>query len=171
LATYPILTQNRQTQANKQSLLFTSRTSSTLVNESSCFKPGLRSCPPITGTVEAYLFISSLWDKELITLQEQMLAVFMNRTGQVIGYRLLNTGNISHCEIDTRLLVSLALHCMASSVIIAHNQPSGNLTPSEADKTLTKKVSDALTLIDVTLLDHLIISKVNWLSMSSKGLL
>ena len=77
------------------------------------YKPGLRSRPPITGTVEAYLFISSLWDKELITLQEQMMAVFMNRTGQVIGYRLLNTGNISHCEIDTRLLVSLDLHCMA----------------------------------------------------------
>ena len=74
------------------------------------YKPGLKSRPPITGTVEAYLFISSLWDKELITLQEQMMAVFMNRTGQVIGYRLLNTGNISHCDIDTQLLVSLALH-------------------------------------------------------------
>jgi DNA repair protein RadC len=135
------------------------------------YKPGLKSRPSITGTVEAYLYISSLWDKELITLQEQMMAVFMNRTGQVIGYRVLNTGNISHCEIDTRLLVSLALHCMASSVIIAHNHPSGNLTPSDADITLTKKVSDALALIDITLLDHLIISRSNWLSMSTKGFL
>ena len=135
------------------------------------YKPGLKSRPPITGTVEAYLFISSLWDKELITPQEQMMAVFMNRTGQVIDYRLLNTGNISHCEIDTRLLVSLALHCMASSVIIAHNHPSGNLTPSDAAISLTKKVSDALTLIDITLLDHLIITVGEWFSMANKKLL
>ncbi len=134
------------------------------------YKPGLKSRPPITGTVEAYQFISSLWAKELITLQEQIMAVFMNRTGQVIGYRLLNTGNISNCHIDTRLLVSLALHCMASSVIIAHNHPSGNLTPSDADITLTKKVSEALLLIDVTLLDHMIISTGDWFSMSAKGL-
>lgn len=135
------------------------------------YKPGLKSRPPITGTVEAYLFISSLWDKKLITLQEQMMAVFMNRTGQVIGYRLLNTGNISHCDIDTRLLVSLALHCMASSVIIAHNHPSGNLTPSDADITLTKKVRDALALIDITLLDHQIITVGGWLSMANEKLL
>ena len=135
------------------------------------YKPNLKSRPPITGTVEAYLFISSLWDKELITLQEQMMAVFMNRTGQVIGYRLLNTGNISHCEIDTRLLVSLALHCMASSVIIAHNHPSGNLTPSDADITLTKKVSNALALIDITLLDHQIITVSGWLSMANEKML
>jgi DNA repair protein RadC len=135
------------------------------------YKPGLKSRPPITGTVEAYQFISSLWDKELITLQEQMMAIFMNRTGQVIGYRLLNTGNISHCDIDTRLLVSLALHCMASSVIIAHNHPSGNLTPSDADLTLTKNVSHALALIDITLLDHLIITVDGWFSMANEKLL
>jgi DNA repair protein RadC len=60
---------------------------------------------------------------------------------------------------------------MASSVIIAHNHPSGNLTPSDADITLTKKVSDALLLIDVTLLDHMIITASDWFSMSSNGLL
>jgi hypothetical protein len=70
------------------------------------YKPGLKSRPPITGTVEAYLFISSLWDKELITLQEQMMAVFMNRTGQVIGYRLLNTGNMEIYHIAKSILGS-----------------------------------------------------------------
>jgi DNA repair protein RadC len=100
-----------------------------------------------------------------------MMAVFMNRTGQVIGYRLLNTGNISHCDIDTRLLVSLALHCMASSVIIAHNHPSGNLTPSDADISLTKKIIDALALIDITLLDHQIIIDDGWFSMANEKLL
>ena len=135
------------------------------------YKPGVKPYQPITGTVEAYQLVYSLWDKELITVQEQIMAVFMNRTGQVIGYRLLNTGNISNCNIDTGLLVSLALHCMASSVIIAHNHPSGNLTPSDADVTLTKKVSDALLLIDVTLLDHLIITAGGWLSMANEKLL
>jgi DNA repair protein RadC len=60
---------------------------------------------------------------------------------------------------------------MASSVIIAHNHPSGNLTPSDADMALTKKVSNALALIDITLLDHQIITVGGWFSMANEKLL
>jgi DNA repair protein RadC len=60
---------------------------------------------------------------------------------------------------------------MASSVIIAHNHPSGNLTPSDADMALTKNVSHALALIDITLLDHLIITVDDWFSMANEKLL
>jgi len=135
------------------------------------YKHGVIAEPVIGNVKDGYNFVSSVWDKELITLQEQMMAVFVNRTGQVIGYRLLNTGNIGHCEVDVRLLVCMALHCMASSVIIAHNHPSGNLMPSEHDMILTKKIADALLLIDTKLLDHLIIGIKGWFSMFYEGLL
>lgn len=65
----------------------------------------------VGATVE--ILIASLWDQNLITLQEQFLAVYLNTQQQVIGYRFLNTGYTATCHVDVRLLVSLALHCLA----------------------------------------------------------
>jgi DNA repair protein RadC len=99
------------------------------------------------------------------------MAFFLNTASQLIGYRLINTGTMDNCLIDIRLLVSIALHCMASNVIIAHNHPSGNLQISKSDEKITKQVFDALKLIDVKLLDHLIISENSYLSLREEGLL
>jgi DNA repair protein RadC len=73
------------------------------------------------------------------------------------------------CLIDISLLVSLALHCMASNVIIAHNHPTGNLKTSKSDEQITKQILEALKLIDVKLLDHLIISDKGYLSIMDEG--
>jgi DNA repair protein RadC len=135
------------------------------------FKPGVKISMPIINQTDAYLFIASLWDHDLIHLQEQFMAVYLNTQLQVIGYRILNTGDMASCHVDVRLLVSLALHCMASSVIVAHNHPSGALTPSDSDKSLTTQIKQALALINVKLHDHLIISVGGWLSMARQGLL
>jgi DNA repair protein RadC len=139
--------------------------------EISCsYKTGLKFSTPITNPADAYLLISSLWDKNLIGLQEQFMAVYLNTKQQVIGYRILNTGNMTSCNVDVRLLVSLALHCMACSAIVAHNHPSGYLTPSSSDVALTDKINKALALIEVKLNDHLIISVGEWLSMKDRAL-
>ena len=135
------------------------------------YKPGVKFNVFITGQADAYMLIYSLWDKSLIHLQEQFMAVFLNNKLQVIGYRTLYTGNMTCCCIDIRLLASLALHCMASSVIVAHNHPSGSLEPSAADIRLTKAIRKALVSISVTLNDHFIITVGGWLSMREKGLL
>ena len=135
------------------------------------YKPGVKFDVFITGQADAYMLIYSLWDKSLIHLQEQFMAVFLNNKLQVIGYRTLYTGNMTCCCIDIRLLASLALHCMASSVIVAHNHPSGSLEPSAADIRLTKAIRKALVSISVTLNDHFIITAGGWLSMREKGLL
>ena len=63
------------------------------------------------------------------------------------------------------------LNCNASSIIIAHNHPSSNLNPSEADKSLTKKLKSAGQFLDITLLDHLIITKDGYYSFSDDGLM
>jgi DNA repair protein RadC len=90
---------------------------------------------------------------------------------EVIGYRTISTGNIACCSVDIKLLVSLALHCMASYVIVAHNHPSGCLQPSTTDIRLNRVIRRSLSLINVTLHDHLIITVGGWLSMRDKGLL
>jgi DNA repair protein RadC len=95
--------------------------------------------------------------------------MFYPRTTVLIGYRLLNTGTMESTSVDIRLLVSLVLHCMAYSVVIAHNHPSGNLQTSKSDEYITIQIKDALKLIDVKLIDHLIISESGYLSMQEKG--
>jgi len=135
------------------------------------YKPGVKFNTPINNPGAAYVLIEFLWDQNLIHLQEQFLAIYLNGQTQVIGYRFLNTGNMRTAIIDVRLLVSLALHCMAASVIIAHNHPSGVLKPSPKDIALTEQIKKALETIQVTLNDHLIIIAGGWLSMGNEGLL
>ena len=135
------------------------------------YKAGVKFKVFILGQADAYLLMYSLWDKNLIHLQEQFMALFLNGKMEVIGYRTLYTGNLTTCSVDIKLLASLALHCMASNVIVAHNHPSGSLHPSSADIRLNKAIRKALNLIGVTLHDHLIITVGGWLSMREKGLL
>ena len=89
---------------------------------------------------------------------------------QLISYRLISTGNIRGTIIDVQLVACLALHTMASKVILVHNHPSGNLEPNERDIKITKQVKAALELIEVLLLDHLIITEDCYMSMQAYGL-
>ena len=89
----------------------------------------------------------------------------------MIGWRVISTGNMTTCIVDIKLLVSLALHCMATHVVIVHNHPSGNLKTSDSDETITKTIKDALKLIDVQVMDHLIITENGYYSFSDEGFL
>jgi len=134
------------------------------------FKPGVKCPTKITTDREAYDMLLSIWDPGLLALQEQFVVVYLNNRQQVIGWRLLNIGSMETCIVDIRLLISLALHCMASYVIHAHNHPSGILEASLNDRITTLKIKKALRLIDVQLFDHLIISADGYLSMRVEGL-
>jgi DNA repair protein RadC len=135
------------------------------------YKAGVISDIPITYIDDAYPLILSLWDKDLINLQEQTMAFFFNGRNKVIGYRIMCTGSMESCVLDIRLLASLALHSLASFVILAHNHPSGILKASFNDIRTTSQIKKALKLIDVKLMDHLIISESGWVSMKAEGLL
>lgn len=102
---------------------------------------------------------------ERINLQEQVLALLMNRRGKAIGYRIIATGSMDSASVDVQLIANLALHTLATTVIVAHNHPFGSLRPSKADIAITKKIKNALNLIDVKLLDHLIISEGGYSSI------
>jgi len=133
------------------------------------FKPGVKCPTKITTDREAYDMLLSIWDPGLLGLQEQFVVVFLNNRQQVVGWRVLNIGSMETCIVDIRLMVSLALHCMASYVILAHNHPSGILDASLNDRRTTFKIKKALRLIDVQLFDHLIISTDGYLSMRVEG--
>src|SRR5579859_6318045 len=133
------------------------------------FQPGVKNSDKIITDWDAYCMLLSIWDMGLKSLQQQFVVVFLSSRQQIIGWRVLNIGSMETCVIDIRLLVSLALHCMASYLILAHNHPSGILEASVNDKAATLKIRKALRLIDVQLFDHLIISADGYLSMKAEG--
>jgi DNA repair protein RadC len=97
--------------------------------------------------------------------------LLLNRNNQVLGVYSLSKGGVSGTFVDAKLVFSVALKCNASSIIIAHNHPSENLTPSEADKSLTKKLKRAGKYLDINLIDHVILSKDDYYSFIDNGLI
>jgi DNA repair protein RadC len=82
----------------------------------------------------------------------------LNKANKVLGYSKISSGGISGTLVDPKLIFQTALKANASSIILAHNHPSGNKQPSDADTRITKKCTGAGTLLDITVLDHLIIT-------------
>lgn len=111
---------------------------------------------------------------EDITLQEKFFALFFDVRMNCIGVLKVNEGGLDCVAVDTRLIYSTAVTSGAKSVIISHNHPSGMVSPSEADKSITHKIKEGLSTLDVKLLDHLILSATNnelYYSFADNGLI
>ncbi len=124
--------------------------------------------PKITSSKEAFEFIHSFISD---IAHEEFWVVFLNRSNKIIDKYKLSQGGISGTVIDVRLLLKRALELLASSLIICHNHPSGNLQPSDNDIKITDKIKTAAQQMDIKLLDHLIIFDNSYLSFSDEGLL
>ena len=103
-----------------------------------------------------------------VNFQEVMIAIFLNRGGNTIGVEVVSIGGISSTVCDVRVILSAAITSGASSIILAHNEPSGNLKPTKSDLALTKKIKAGCQLLDLDLLDHLIIGKHHHHSMADE---
>jgi DNA repair protein RadC len=125
----------------------------------------------IVNSQSAYDIVIEHWNKDIIELQEEIKVLLLNRANVVLGIYDLSKGGVSGSILDVKIVLSIALKCNASSLIVVHNHPSGNLTPSKADKAITSKLKDACITLDLALLDHLIISKDSFYSMGDNGVL
>lgn len=110
-----------------------------------------------------------IWNKDTIEMQEEVKVIFLNRACEIIGFYELSKGGMSGSIIDIKLLMSVALKCLVSNIIIVHNHPTGNLTPSVADKNVTNEIKNACSYLDMKLLDHIIISNDDFYSFSDDG--
>jgi DNA repair protein RadC len=104
-------------------------------------------------------------------LHEEFWVLFLNRSNRVINRMKLSQGGISGTVTDVRMVMKKAVEYLASGIIVCHNHPSGNLSPSEADSKITQKIKEAGNLLDVQLLDHLIISDKDYYSFADNGLI
>jgi DNA repair protein RadC len=125
----------------------------------------------ISSSVTAFELLLENWDEGTIELHEEFKVLILNNANEVLGIYTLSKGGITGTVVDVRILFSVALKCHATGIILCHNHPSGTLTPSDADRLITKKVKQAAEFLDVKLLDHLIITKFGYLSFADDGLL
>ena len=102
---------------------------------------------------------------------EEFWAIFLNQKNHVIYKTQISKGGISGTLVDVRVIFRIAIEHFATSLVVAHNHPTGNLTPSQPDISITRRIKEAGDLLDIKLLDHLIIGENSFFSFSEQGLL
>jgi DNA repair protein RadC len=100
---------------------------------------------------------------------EEFWVAFLNRSNKVLSTKSISAGGISGTVADSRIIFKEAIERLASAIILCHNHPSGNLKPSDADISLTKKLSEAGKLLDVPVLDHIIVAGTAYYSFADEG--
>jgi len=112
----------------------------------------------IKNAEDAAELFFEVWDRSTIEHVEEVKMIMLNRANRVLGVAHLTRGGLNGSIIDTRVILQYAIKANAAAVILAHNHPSGNLGASEADKRITRNVREALKLMDIELLDHLVLT-------------
>ena len=103
--------------------------------------------------------------------REQFRILFLDRKNQLIADEIMGHGTVDHAPVYPREIARRALELQASSLILVHNHPSGDPTPSRADIDMTREVIDALDAFEITVHDHLIAARSGVLSFRAQGLI
>ena len=123
----------------------------------------------VSSSVEVYNFILNHWDDDTLDIQENVKILLLNSSNTILGVYDVSRGGINSTVIDLRLVLSVALKCLASSIILVHNHPSGNINPSEQDREFTKKIKSACKFLEIQLFDHIIITRYDYFSFADNG--
>jgi DNA repair protein RadC len=113
-------------------------------------------------------YLRTLWDEDTIDLREEFVMVCLNNALEVLGWVKLHTGGLNSTTVDPRLVFGVALQTASSAIVVAHNHPTGNLTPSEHDLEVTKRLIEGARLLDIRFLDHLIVNRVGYVSLMER---
>ena len=100
---------------------------------------------------------------------EEFWVLHLNKANRIIDKERISIGGIGGTVVDVKIILKSALQKLASAMILVHNHPSGNLTPSDADLSITKKLRDAATYLEIMVLDHVIIGDKNYYSFADNG--
>jgi DNA repair protein RadC len=124
----------------------------------------------ITGSRDAADFIKRFYSDD-IGIFESFFVLMLDRSNHTIGFAKISQGGVSGTVVDTRIVAKFAIDSLASGIILAHNHPSGNLKPSNADETITNKIKTGLGYFDIQVLDHIIVTEDAYTSFADEGLL
>ncbi|MBL7971279.1 MAG: JAB domain-containing protein [Prolixibacteraceae bacterium] len=135
------------------------------------YKPKIKASelPKVVTSADAYDCLKSVFPS--LDYREYFYILCLNRNNKVLGYCQISAGGLCGTVADVRMIMQTGLKSNSCSIILSHCHPSGNLIPSEADKDLTKKIREAGKVLDITILDHLIITSESYLSFADEGLM
>lgn len=128
---------------------------------------GIGILPAISCPAETIPFLTSIKDE----CKEHFLCLYLNARNQVIHREIISIGSLSASIVHPREVFQVAVKHSAASIILAHNHPSGDVSPSKDDIELTRRLMKAGDIMGIEILDHLIISKSDFLSLKERGLM
>lgn len=124
----------------------------------------------ITSCDDVFKLCTELFSDN-IEYREQFIIILLNKANKVLGFVNISVGGIDGTFADPRIIFQACLKANASGLISIHNHPSGNLTPSQTDINLAKKVKEAGKLLDIQLIDNVIISSEGYYSFANEGII
>lgn len=127
--------------------------------------------PQVTSPEEAEKVLRTVWDNDHIQLKEEFIILLLNNSKHCIGWSKISSGGGTATIVDPSAIYQVALLANATSIIVAHNHPSGNLEPSKADKSLTERIEKSGKMLGITLEDHIILTADDYVSLRAKGIL
>jgi DNA repair protein RadC len=119
----------------------------------------------VASASDAYALLGNLRRKD----REHFVALFLNCRHQVIRRRIIAIGSLNGVEIHPRELFKAAIRASAGAIIVAHNHPSGDPTPSRADVELTNRFREVGELVGIPILDHVIVCREGFVSLAERG--
>lgn len=123
----------------------------------------------IASSKDGYDVLRQIFDADTIDWLEESIVLCLNRANKVVGFYKLSAGGMNGVIMDTKVVFTVALNCGASSIVVAHNHPSGKLYPSEADIRITQNLKNAGEIMDIPLLDHIIVTDEGYYSFADAG--
>ena len=125
----------------------------------------------IHSSSEVVDILRHIYPSDALEYCELFYVLYFTRANDLIGYHLHSVGGLSSTTVDIKQMFGIAARVNAASLILSHSHPSGTITPSRADISITKKVVDAAALFDLTVLDHIILTKESFYSFTDDGTL
>lgn len=127
--------------------------------------------PKINDSKDCHHLLRQLWDDGKMGMVEQFKVLYLNRANRVVGFLEVSSGGVTGTVADPRIILVGALKILACSLVLSHNHPSGNLSPSRQDEEMTQKIKQAASFHDIKVLDHIILNDEGYYSFADEGIL
>ena len=125
----------------------------------------------ISSSADAVDIFRAHFDADQMDYRESFFALYLDQATKVLGIKIISECGISSSLVDVRIIMQAALLCNASGIIVSHNHPSGNLKPSSADIKMTSKIKDAAKTLDISMLDHVVLTSDSHFSFADNGMI
>jgi len=125
----------------------------------------------ISSSRDAVEVFRAHFDADEMDYRESFFALYLNQANKVLGIKKISECGISSTLVDVRIVMQTALLCNATAMIVAHNHPSGNLKPSSCDIKMTSQIKEAAGILNISLLDHVILTSDSYFSFADEGLM